>query len=81
MPSGDKREVFVRLAEKRTNEILRRIRTLSNCANRNAYEYNEADVKRIFGAIEEEMRVAKAKFSTAKRKEFTLTDAKSVRRV
>ena len=66
----------MRLAEKRTNEILKRIRTLSNCANRNAYEYDEADIRRIFGAIEEEMRLAKAKFNTAKHKQFRLSAEK-----
>lgn len=77
MPPRDKRKAFVRLAEKRTDEILKRIRTLSNCANRNAYEYDEADVRRIFGAIEEEIRLAKAKFNTVRRKRFTLSSEKS----
>ena len=76
MSPRDKREAFVRLAEARTNDILKRIRTLSNCANRNAYEYDETDVRRVFSAIEEELRLAKAKFSTARRRQFTLSGEK-----
>lgn len=59
-----KRDKFLRLAESRTNAVLGRIRTLSKCSNPYAYEYTEEDVKEIFSAIEEELRVAKAQFRT-----------------
>lgn len=57
-----KREAFLRLAEKRTGIVLDKIRILSNCANHYAYEYTEEDVKRIFNAIEQELKTARAKF-------------------
>lgn len=57
-----KREKFLRLAENRTNAVLAKIRTLANCSNPYAYEYTEEDVKQIFAAIEEELRIAKAQF-------------------
>lgn len=57
-----KRDTFLRLAEKRTNAVLDRIRVLSNCANPYAYEYTEDDVRKIFSAIEQEMKTARAKF-------------------
>ncbi len=67
-----KRDAFSRLATKRTNTVIEKIRILSNCANPYAYEYTEEDVKRIFSAIEAELRTAKARFTVGKRNQFTL---------
>jgi hypothetical protein len=75
MEAGNhKRAAFIRLAEKRTNVVMDKIRILSNLANRNSYEYSEDDVQHIFGAIEEELRVARNRFEATKRRrpEFTL---------
>lgn len=58
-----KREKFVRLAETRTNKIIDMIRLLGNCANKANYDYSEADVLKIFSAIEKEIKTAKTKFS------------------
>ncbi|MDI3540739.1 MAG: hypothetical protein PWP66_277 [Thermosediminibacterales bacterium] len=69
-----KRERFLRVAESRTRKIIKMIRLLGNCANRSAYEYNEEDVKKIFNAIEREIKTAKSKFEEAvyKEEEFIL---------
>lgn len=67
-----KRDAFRRLAEKRTNAVLDKIRVLSNCANPYAYEYSEEDVKKIFGAIERELRLAKLKFENHQKRQFRL---------
>lgn len=67
-----KRDAFKRLAEKRTNAVLDRIRILANCANPYAYEYSDDDVRVIFSAIEQELRVAKTKFANHRRREFKL---------
>lgn len=67
-----KRERFKRLAVYRTNEVLRRIKVLGNCANRSAYEYTEDEVNKIFSEIEKALRNTKAKFHFAKRSEFKL---------
>jgi hypothetical protein len=68
-----KRDAFLRLGEKRTNAVLERIRVLSNCANPYAYEYEEEDIRKIFGAIEKELKVARAKFDQTRKSKFTLT--------
>lgn len=68
-----KRDAFLRLAEKRTNAILERIRVLSNCANPYAYEYGEEDVRKIFSAIDRELKAARAKFDQSNRRRFTLS--------
>ena len=70
--SDTKREAFLRLAEKRTNAVLERIRILSNCANPYAYEYEEEDIRRIFAAIEQELKVARARFGNREKREFRL---------
>ena len=45
-------------------------------SNRAAYDYTKDDIKKIFGAIESELKIAKAKFdigdSDVKEKKFTL---------
>ena len=69
---SDKRDRFIRLAERRTNTVIKRIRILSNCSNANAYEYGDEDVDEIFGAIEEELKRARAKFKTSRPREFKL---------
>ena len=59
----NKRERFVRLAEARTNKIIDMIRLLGNCANKANYDYTDADVQKIFTALEKEIKLAKTKFS------------------
>lgn len=63
---------FKRLATKRTNIVLDRIRVLGNCANRNAYEYSEAEINKIFSEIDRLLKVTRAKFHFSKNKEFKL---------
>jgi len=67
-----KRERFRRLAVYRTNEVLKRLKVLGNCANRSAYDYNEEDINKIFSEIERRIKIIKAKFCFPKGKEFKL---------
>lgn len=60
-----KKERFVRIAEARTNKIIDMIRLLGNCSSKSTYEYSKEDVKKIFNAIENELKVAKAKFDSS----------------
>jgi len=71
-PTENKREKFLRLATQRTQEILSRLRILGNCANRQVYEYNEADLEKIFSAIDRHFKNVKAKFTIVKEKDFKL---------
>lgn len=68
-----KHEAFLRLAQKRTQAVLERIRILSNCSNPYAYEYTEEEVRKIFDAIDEELRIAKVKFERRRRRDFKLS--------
>lgn len=62
------RKRFKRLATKRTNEILYRLKVLGNCSNRSFYDYTEEDINKIFSAIEEQIKYIKSKFKSPKRK-------------
>jgi len=66
-----RKERFNRLATSRTNEIIDRIRILGNCSNKSTYEYSEAEISKIFRAIDNELRETKKKFTPTKKK-FTL---------
>lgn len=68
----NKRDRFLRLAAKRTNSILKKIRVLGNCANRNYYEYTEEDLRKIFAAIEKQLQAVKSKFQPSGEREFKL---------
>ena len=56
------REKFERLATKRTQTVIDKIRILGNCSNTYIYEFSEKDVKKIFSTIENELKAIKAKF-------------------
>lgn len=57
-----KKERFKRVAENRTNKIINMIDLLGNCSNKNNYEYTEEDIKNIFNAIENALKMSKIKF-------------------
>lgn len=63
---------FKRIAEKRTDRLLNDIRVLANCSNKSTYAYAEEEVNKIFRAIEDELKHAKAKFKITRSKRFTL---------
>ena len=69
-----KRERFVKIAENRTNKIIDMIKLLGNCSNKNNYSYGEDDVKQIFNAIDQELKITKTKFQEAQnnKKKFKL---------
>ena len=66
------RNRFKRLATHRTNIVLKRLKVLGNCANRQIYEYDEQDVKKIFSEIERKVKETKAKFHFPKKRDFKL---------
>ena len=74
MANETKRERLVRIAEARTNKILEMMRLLGNCSSKGNYEYTEEDIRKIFGALERELKNTKNKFLgiDAKEERFTL---------
>lgn len=63
MVERDKRAKFVELVENRVNRSIKDIRLVGNLANRNAYDYSEDDVRKIFRALQKEIDSAKARFT------------------
>ena len=61
-------EKFKRVATKRTNELLEKIRILGNCSNKSTYEYSDEEVIKIFKSLEKQLEATKAKFSNKKSK-------------
>lgn len=59
---SNSRENFVRLAEQRTKRTIKDVRLIGNLSNRSNYTWNDEDVKRIFSAIEAEVKIAKQRF-------------------
>ena len=73
MTSETKKQRFQRLAEKRTNEVLERLRILGNCANRAQYEYAAEEIRKIFNTIEREVKLIKLKFKDGETQKFRLS--------
>lgn len=60
-----KRAKFVELAEGRTRNAIKAIRIIGKLGNKNAYEYSEADVKRITSALNKEVDALRARMSSS----------------
>ena len=69
-----KEERFKRIAGRRVQEILDKLRLLGNCANRGNYSYTDEQIRKIFNAIDEEWKKVKMEFNKGKNKgkEFNL---------
>ena len=65
-------ERFKRVAEARTNAVLDKVRILGNLSNRQMYSYSEEDIRKIFSAIDKQMKEVKAKFNSQKQEKFKL---------
>lgn len=63
---------FKRLAEKRTVEILNKIRVLGNLSNRSVYDYSSEEVEKIFTALDKATKQAKSRFTTSHPVKFKL---------
>lgn len=57
-----KRERFEKVAVARVNRIIKDLKLLGNCSNKNNYEYSDKDVRKIFAAVDGEVKKMKAKF-------------------
>jgi len=65
----NKREKFVELAEARTKNAIKAIRIIGKLGNKNAYDFNEADVKKIASALNREVDAMKNRMTQSGSKE------------
>ena len=63
---GAKRQKFVKLAERRTINAIKAIRTVGKLGNPNAYEYDENDVKKIVKALTDEVEAMRTRMKSTK---------------
>lgn len=63
LPKASKREKFVELASSRTRTAIKAIRIIGKLGNKNAYDYSEADVRKIASALTKEIEALKARMS------------------
>lgn len=61
-----KREKFVQLAESRTVNAIKAIRIIGKLGNRNAYEYDDSDLRKIVKALNDEIEALKTRMKTTK---------------
>ncbi len=61
-----KSETFIRIAEPRVKGVLRSLRILGNCSNRNNYEYSQEQVELMFGSITQALINIENKFTKSK---------------
>ena len=63
-----KREKFRYLAEKRTNRALELIGKISNLSNRQIYEFEETEVRKIIRALKDAVNEVESRFASPKGK-------------
>jgi len=61
---SEKRAKFRELAEARTNKAIEAIARIGNLSNRQIYEYDEAEVKKIIKALREAVSAVESKFDS-----------------
>jgi ribosomal protein L7/L12 len=64
-----KREKFVNLAENRTANAIKAIRIIGKLGNKTAYDFTDADVKKITGALIREVEALRTRLGTTGAKE------------
>lgn len=62
--SRDKAAKFKELATKRTNKALRSIEGIGALSNRNSYTYDDAQVQKVFAALDSAVTAAKKAFES-----------------
>ena len=61
---GEKRTRFRALAESRTNKAIEAIARIGNLSNRQIYEFEDAEVRKIVRALKEAVAAVESRFQT-----------------
>lgn len=64
----EKRQKFRELAESRTNRAIEAILRIGNLSNRQIYEWDEAEVKKVIRALREAVTSVESRFESPKGK-------------
>ena len=68
--TNEKHDAFRRLADARTNRVLKQLQLLANLSNKSIYEYSEGEVVAMLEAIESKLIALRESFS----RRLTTTD-------
>jgi hypothetical protein len=60
---SEKRDRFERVASNRVQKVIDFLALIGNCANRNNYEYTEADVEYMFTEMSKALKAAREEFT------------------
>ena len=63
---------FKKVAERRVNKILKSFISLGNCSNKRMYNWDEADLRKIWSVIDNEYKLCKMRYNSSKKNEFKL---------
>ena len=72
MKGETKDERFKRVVEKRVQNVLDSIIRLSQCSNKRMYNWNDNQVKKIWDAIDNELKTCKSSFEQPGKEAFKL---------
>jgi glucan phosphorylase len=72
MEKETKEQRFKRVAEKRVQNVLNGIRSLSQCANPRVYAWDDNQLRKIWNAIDRELSLCKESFSDPQARTFRL---------
>lgn len=59
-----KRDRFVNVAGRRVQKVLDSLDSLSKCANRNNYEFDEEDISKMIKAIKEKIKLLESSYTS-----------------
>lgn len=72
MEKETREQRFVRIAERRVENILHGIRSLAQCANPKIYSWDEGQLKKIWEAIDQELAACRQSFGDPSGRAFKL---------
>ena len=72
MKDEGKKQRFVRVVEKRVQNVLDSIKRLSQCSNRRMYEWDHEQLKKIWDAIDAELQRCKEGYEISREEKFRL---------
>jgi hypothetical protein len=64
----DKRQRFRNLAESRTNKAIEAISRIGNLSNRQIYDFEEAEVRKVIRALREAVSAVESRFESPRAK-------------
>lgn len=72
MKGETKEDRFKRVVQKRVQNVLDSIRRLSQCSNKRMYKWEDKQLKKIWAALDKELKLCKASFEETGPEEFRL---------